>query len=494
MAARRSPSTSTWCGGRRCSARSRRWRPGTTAIVDHHASPTAIDGSLDVIAEACAEVGVRVRVRLRGHRPPRARRAPRPGWPRTSGSSGPAAGAWSGPTPPSPCRTRRWTRSSGLAADLGVGVHIHVGEDAADAGAGRPPAPAGRRRLAAGPLRPRRPAAAGHDRPQPPVEPEQRRSATPARPAWPTPGTGSCSAATASGPPWSTSSPWPTWPSGPTTSPPRPTRRGRWLQAGADLVPEVRGDEVTWARRPGRPVVPGLHARGAGRAGGGRRRGRGRRGRVHPGRRRADPGPGLGGGAAAVVEAVTGGPLEPAPQERGHARRRPGRGADGALRAGRPPDPGGDGVRASGPRTLGLRGRVAGRQPARARGDRAHGRVRGHDRAHRRRVGRHRRVDPQPGPAGVAVLDPRRPGPGPGPGRAGRLVGPAGRQGRHRPRPAAAGHARGGRGACGRCCAATGRSPTTAPTSTSTASSSTTSTRSGGPRTCRSTSAPPACR
>src|SRR5262245_43049325 len=33
---------------------------GTTAIIDHHASPNAIDGSLDVIAEACAEVGVRV--------------------------------------------------------------------------------------------------------------------------------------------------------------------------------------------------------------------------------------------------------------------------------------------------------------------------------------------------------------------------------------------------------------------------------------------------
>ena len=32
---------------------------GTTAIVDHHESPNAIEGSLDVIAEACAEVGVR---------------------------------------------------------------------------------------------------------------------------------------------------------------------------------------------------------------------------------------------------------------------------------------------------------------------------------------------------------------------------------------------------------------------------------------------------
>ena len=33
---------------------------GTTAIIDHHASPNAIEGSLDVIADACAEVGVRV--------------------------------------------------------------------------------------------------------------------------------------------------------------------------------------------------------------------------------------------------------------------------------------------------------------------------------------------------------------------------------------------------------------------------------------------------
>ena len=33
---------------------------GTTAIVDHHESPRAIDGSLSVIADACAEVGVRV--------------------------------------------------------------------------------------------------------------------------------------------------------------------------------------------------------------------------------------------------------------------------------------------------------------------------------------------------------------------------------------------------------------------------------------------------
>lgn len=34
-------------------------RAGTTTIVDHHASPHAVDGSLDVIAESLAELGVR---------------------------------------------------------------------------------------------------------------------------------------------------------------------------------------------------------------------------------------------------------------------------------------------------------------------------------------------------------------------------------------------------------------------------------------------------
>lgn len=33
---------------------------GTTAIVDHHESPNLIEGSLSIVAEACAEVGVRL--------------------------------------------------------------------------------------------------------------------------------------------------------------------------------------------------------------------------------------------------------------------------------------------------------------------------------------------------------------------------------------------------------------------------------------------------
>ncbi len=34
-------------------------KTGTTTIIDHHASPNAIDGSLDVLAQACTEVGMR---------------------------------------------------------------------------------------------------------------------------------------------------------------------------------------------------------------------------------------------------------------------------------------------------------------------------------------------------------------------------------------------------------------------------------------------------
>lgn len=108
---------------------------GTTAIVDHHSSPNAIDGSLDVIAEACAEVGVRVsccyEVTDR------------------NGVDGAVAGL---------AENERYLRAGGrgyvgahacftlsdatldtvcaLADDLGCGVHIHVAEDVVDDAAG----------------------------------------------------------------------------------------------------------------------------------------------------------------------------------------------------------------------------------------------------------------------------------------------------------------------------------------------------------------------
>ena len=41
---------------------------GTTAIIDHHESPNAIEGSLDTIADACAEGRCEGRLLLRSHR------------------------------------------------------------------------------------------------------------------------------------------------------------------------------------------------------------------------------------------------------------------------------------------------------------------------------------------------------------------------------------------------------------------------------------------
>jgi cytosine/adenosine deaminase-related metal-dependent hydrolase len=107
---------------------------GTTAIVDHHASPSAIDGSLDVVAAACAEVGVRVVCAYEvtdRHGPDGAKAglAENERFIRAGGRGLVGAHA---------CLTLSdgtLGAVAGLARDLGVGVHVHVGEDATDAGA-----------------------------------------------------------------------------------------------------------------------------------------------------------------------------------------------------------------------------------------------------------------------------------------------------------------------------------------------------------------------
>jgi cytosine/adenosine deaminase-related metal-dependent hydrolase len=108
---------------------------GTTGIVDHHESPLAIEGSLDVIADACAEVGVRV-VCAYGvtdrHGPDGARRglAENERFLRAGGRG--MVGVHAAFT----CTDDTLAAAAGLAADLGVGVHIHVAEGPEDAGAG----------------------------------------------------------------------------------------------------------------------------------------------------------------------------------------------------------------------------------------------------------------------------------------------------------------------------------------------------------------------
>jgi cytosine/adenosine deaminase-related metal-dependent hydrolase len=108
---------------------------GTTAIIDHHESPNAIDGSLDVVAEACADVGVRV-VCAYGvtdrHGPEGARRglAENERFLRDGGRG--MVGVHAAFT----CRDATLEAAAALAADLGVGVHIHVAEGPVDRDAG----------------------------------------------------------------------------------------------------------------------------------------------------------------------------------------------------------------------------------------------------------------------------------------------------------------------------------------------------------------------
>lgn len=108
---------------------------GTTGIVDHNESPNAIEGSLDVIAEACAEVGVRV-VCAYGvtdrHGPEGARRGLAENERFIRGGGRGMVGVHAAFT----CSDESLAAAAGLAVDLGVGVHIHVAEGPADADAG----------------------------------------------------------------------------------------------------------------------------------------------------------------------------------------------------------------------------------------------------------------------------------------------------------------------------------------------------------------------
>jgi cytosine/adenosine deaminase-related metal-dependent hydrolase len=109
---------------------------GTTAIVDHHESPNAIEGSLSVIADACAEVGVRV-VCAYGitdrHGPDGARRglAENERFIKAGGRG--RVGIHAAFT----CSDESLHAAAALALDLGVGVHIHVCEGTGDIDAPR---------------------------------------------------------------------------------------------------------------------------------------------------------------------------------------------------------------------------------------------------------------------------------------------------------------------------------------------------------------------
>ncbi len=108
---------------------------GTTAIVDHHESPSAIEGSLSVIASACAAVGVRSSLAYGvtdRHGPDGARRGLAENERFLRGGGRGLVGVHAAFT----CSDSTLADAAGLAVDLGVGVHIHVAEGPVDGSAG----------------------------------------------------------------------------------------------------------------------------------------------------------------------------------------------------------------------------------------------------------------------------------------------------------------------------------------------------------------------
>ncbi len=108
---------------------------GTTAIIDHHESPNAIEGSLDVIAQACAEVGVRVSCAYgvtdrHGHDAALRGLAENERFLRGGGRG--MVGVHAAFT----CQQDTLEAVADLGARLDVGVHIHVAEAVDDIQAG----------------------------------------------------------------------------------------------------------------------------------------------------------------------------------------------------------------------------------------------------------------------------------------------------------------------------------------------------------------------
>lgn len=118
-------------------------RHGTTCVVDHHASPNAVDGSLDVIADAVAQAGIRaclayevsdrdgqsvidagIRENERFIRALRNERRQQAEAGMIAASYGLHASFTLSPATLERCATG--------GAELGVGFHVHVAEDSSD--------------------------------------------------------------------------------------------------------------------------------------------------------------------------------------------------------------------------------------------------------------------------------------------------------------------------------------------------------------------------
>ncbi len=104
---------------------------GTTAIVDHHESPNAIEGSLDQIAAACAEVGVRV-VCAYGVTDRHGEDGARRGLAENDRFLAAGGAGMVGVHAAFTCSDATLEAAADLAGRHGVGVHIHVAEGPVD--------------------------------------------------------------------------------------------------------------------------------------------------------------------------------------------------------------------------------------------------------------------------------------------------------------------------------------------------------------------------
>lgn len=116
---------------------------GTTCIIDHHESPNTIDGSLEVITAACAEVGVRVNTcygvtdrhpggcDIGGPMSDGARRGLEENRRHLANGARAMVGIHAAFT----CTDETLVAAAELAAEFDVGVHVHVAEGDADRGA-----------------------------------------------------------------------------------------------------------------------------------------------------------------------------------------------------------------------------------------------------------------------------------------------------------------------------------------------------------------------
>jgi cytosine/adenosine deaminase-related metal-dependent hydrolase len=107
---------------------------GCTAIIDHHESPNAIEGSLSVIAAACAEVGVRVNT-CYGVTDRHGADGARRGLAENDRFLSEGGKGMVGVHAAFTCTDETLAAAADLAVRHGVGVHVHVAEGPDDVGA-----------------------------------------------------------------------------------------------------------------------------------------------------------------------------------------------------------------------------------------------------------------------------------------------------------------------------------------------------------------------